>query len=396
MWNMTSGRGAKPSPIEEAPVQNLAMVAINTNSQFQASKTASGDVITAQSEERAPTRTSPSAPRKLLTMMSGLMDLMVEGLAPGVIKQRRAYELIVVGAGTAGTTAAICAASEGIDTLIIEAGQAEGGAQFIECIDNCAANPRGITMGSRADLSRGQGRRFLLDMRPGLAVTGIRAEDGYWQVETNQGHWLEARSVILAPGSRRRRLNVPGEETLAGAGVHTCANCEGPVYAGKDLLVIGAGNSGIEQALYLATFAKSVTVVEQSARARCSRELYRKAKAHPNITFKFNRTVREFKGSRLLRSVLVEDVKSGDFEELYAAAAFIAIGLEPATSAFQASVDVDQSGFIKTNRSMQTKLPGVFAAGHARSPNVESSEDAASEGYKAAMLVRKYLAKAKR
>jgi len=372
------------------------MAAINTNSQFRASKAASSDVTTAQSEERDLTRTSLSAPRKLLAMMSGLMDIMVDGLAPGVKKQRRSYELIVVGAGPAGTAAAICAASEGIDTLIIEAGQAEGGEQFIECIDDCAVNPRGITLGSRADLTEVEGRRFLLDLRPGLAVTSIRAEGGYWQVETSRRHWLEARSLILAPGLRRRRLNVPGEETFAGAGVHTCANGEGPVYAGKDLVVIGAGNSGIEQALYLATFAKSVTVVAQSARARCSRELYQKAKARPNITFRLSRMVREFKGSRVLTSVLVEDTKTGDIEELNSAAAFVMIGLEPATGAFQASVDLDQSGFIKTNRGMQTRLPGVFAAGHACSRRVQSPEDAAREGYKAARSVHRFLDQAKR
>ena len=335
-------------------------------------------------------------------MMAGLMDLMVDGLAPGVKKQRRAYELIVVGAGPAGTSAAICAASEGIDTLIIEAGQAAGqtnrGAQFIECIDNCAANPRGITLGDLADLADGQGRRFLLDLQPGSEVTGIRAEGGCWRVETRQGNWLEARSLILAPGLRQRRLNVPGERSLAGAGVHTCANCEGPVYAGKDLVVVGAGDSGIEQALYLATFAKSVTVVEQSARARCGRELYRRAKAHPNIVFKLNRIVREFKGSGALSSVLIEDAedaKTGETEELFCSAAFITIGREPATAVFQASVDLDQGGFIKTDRSMQTKLPGVFAAGHARSPRIQGPEDAAGEGYKAATLVRKYLHKAR-
>ena len=368
----------------------------STNSQIQASETAFGDLLPARSGERLQTQASLSAPRKLLSIMTGLMDLMVDGLAPGVKTQRRSYELIVVGAGPAGTAAAICAASQGIDTLLVEAGQADGGAQFIECIDNCAANPRGITLGSRAELTEGKGRHFLLDLQPGLAVTGISAQGGYWHVETDRGHGPEARSLVLAPGLRRPRLKVPGEDHLAGAGVHTCATCEGPKYAGKDLVVVGAGNSGIEQALYLANFAKSVTVVGEGARVRCGRELYQRAKAHPNITIKLNSTVREFKGGRMLSSVLIEDAKSGDIEELYSPAAFITIGLEPATSAFRASVGVDQSGFINTNRNMQTKLPGVFAAGHARSRRVHSPEDAAREGYKAASMVRKFLDNAKR
>ncbi len=334
-----------------------------------------------------------SAPKKLLSIMSGLMDLMVDGLAPTAKNQQQFYDLIVVGAGPAGTSAAICAAGEGIDTLIIEAGQAEGGAQFIECIDDCTANPRGITMAGWADLTEGEGRRFLLNVQPGLAVTAIRPVDGHYQVQTNQGHRISAKSLILAPGLRRRMLNVPGEKEFQGTGVHTCANCEGPAYSGKDVVVIGAGTSGIEQALSLAAFVKSVTVVEQGARATGSRDLYQRAKTQPNITFKLNCIVREFKGGQRLRSVLVEDAKTGAFVELYAAAAFTTIGLEPATTAFQSSVDVDQHGFIKTNRGMQTSLAGVFAAGHARSSRVKSAEDAAEDGYKAAMLVLKHLDK---
>lgn len=373
------------------------MVTTNSNSQIQASETAFGDLIPAKSGERRQILATRSGPRKLLTIMTGLMDLMVDGLAPGAKTPRRSYELIVVGAGPAGTAAAICAASEGIDTLIVEAGQADGGAQFIECIeciDNCAAIPKGITLGSRAELTEEKGLHFLLDLQPGLAVTGISAQGSHWKVETNRGHGLEARSLVLAPGLRRRRLNVPGEDHLVGAGIHTCANCEGPKYAGKDLVVVGAGNSEVEQALFLANFARSVTVVGEGARVRCSPELYQRAKAHPKITLKLNCSVQEFKGGQTLGSVLIEDAKSGDIEELYSAAAFITIGLEPATSAFRTSVDLDQSGFINTNRNMQTKLPGVFAAGHARSRRVQSPEDAASEGYKAASMVRKYLARA--
>ena len=368
------------------------MATTNTAPRLRASDSASGNVVIAQPEERE----SHSAPKKLLSIITGLMDIMVDGLVPVAAKQHRSYDLIVVGAGPAGTSAAICAASEGVDTLIIEAGQAEGGANLIECIHDCSANPPGITMAGWSDLTEAGGRRFLLHVQPDSAVTGIKPDGGHWQVETNQGHRIGAKSIILAPGLRRRHLNVPGEKALIGVGVHTCANCEGRAYAGKDLVVVGAGNSGIEQALFLAAFAKSVTVVEQGARASCGRVLYQQAKTQPNITFKLNCIVREFKGNQRLSSVLVEDATTGAFEELYAAAAFITTGLEPDTTAFKSSVDVDQRGFIKTNRGMQTKLAGVFAAGHARSRSVHDAEDAAGEGYRAATLVIKYLDKAKR
>ena len=354
-------------------------------------------MTTAQTTGPRPAETAPrSAPKKLLSIMSGLMDIMVDGLAPGVKQERRTYELVIVGAGPAGTAAAVRAASEGVDTLIIEAGQANGGAHFIECVDDCAAGAEGVTMGGwTSGLVKEKAHRFLVNIRQGLAVTGLREHGGHWEIETNLGHQISAKSVILAPGMRRRRLNVPGETELAGLGVHACAVCEGPAYAAKDVVVVGAGDLGIQQALHLATFAKSVTVAERSAGATCSRELLQRAGEQSNIKVKFDCIVREFKGREKLDSVLVEDAKTGAFEELYAAAAFLNIGLEPATGAFRTLVVLDQNGFIKTNRMMQTNRAGVFAAGHACSNRVQGPDDAAAEGYKAATWALRYLEKAR-
>lgn len=352
-------------------------------------------MTTIQTKGPRPVETAPhSAPKKLLSIMSGLMDIMVDGLAPGVKQERRTYELVIVGAGPAGTAAAVRAASEGIDTLIIEAGQADGGAHFIECVDDCAAGAEGVTMGGwTSGLVEEKPHRFLVNVRQGLAVTGLREYGGHWEIETNQGHQINAEAIILAPGMRRRLLNVPGEIGLTGVGVHSCATCEGPAYVGKDVVVVGAGDRGIQQALILATFANSVTVAEQTSGATCSRELLRRAGERSNIKVRFDCIVRAFKGSEKLDSVLVEDAKTGAFEELYAAAAFINIGQEPATGVFQTRVDLDRDGFIKTGRTMQTNLPGVFAAGHACANGVRGREDAAAEGCKAAAWALRYLKK---
>lgn len=364
---------------------------VNENSRSPAPKIDSGDSATPGLKKRGPAKGSRSAPKKILSVMSGLMDLMVEGLAPGAKRQRRSYELIVVGAGPTGTSAAICAASDGIDTLIVDSSEAEAGGDFIDCLDNCAANPAGITLGTRDELNAGRGRRFRLDMKPGLAVTGIREDGGRFRVETNQGYWLEAKSIVLAPGLHRHRLNIDGEEALAGAGVYTCAHCDGPDYIGKDIIVIGSGDSGIEQALFLANLAKSVTVVEKSDRASCSLDLYQMVKDCPNVDLRLNTIVRAFEGIAKLRSVRIEDAKTGEMDELQPAAAFISVGLQPATGVFRSSVDLDARGFIKTDGSMQTSLSGVFAAGHARTKSIRDNEDAAGEGYRVASIVGKYL-----
>jgi len=328
--------------------------------------------------------------------MNGLMDIMVDGLAPGVKQERRTYELVVVGAGPAGTAAAVCAAGEGVDTLIIEAGQADGGTRFIECVDDCAGDTAEVTMGGwTSGLVKEKAHRLFVNVRQGLAVTGLREYGGHWEIETNQGHQISAKTVILTPGMLRRRLNVPGETELTGVGVHACATCEGPAYAGEDVVVVGAGDLGIRQALHLATFAKSVTVAEQASGASCGRELLQRAEEQPNIKLKLDCIVREFKGREKLDSVLVEDGKTGAFEELYAAAAFINIGLKPATDAFRTLVHLDQNGFIETNRMMQTNLAGVFAAGHACSNGVGGPDDAAAAGYKAGTWALRYLEKAR-
>ena len=213
---------------------------------------------------------------------------------------RSHYDLIIVGAGPAGLTAAIYAAREGMDTLIIERGGVGGQAGSTERIDNYPGFAQGITGADLADQMREQAERFGVEILVAQTVSCVYPgpeSGGVRTVTTESGQQYRAPAILLTPGTRYRRLNVPGEDDFIGAGVHFCATCDGPFYRDMETLVVGGGNSGIEEGLFLTRFASKVTVVEVGDRLRASQVLQDKAAAHPQMDIRLNTTVREFRGN---------------------------------------------------------------------------------------------------
>ena len=174
---------------------------------------------------------------------------------------REFYDLIVVGGGPAGLSAAVYAGREGIETLIVERSAIGGQAGVTERIDNYPGFPDGIGGAELADQLRAHCDRFGTDKLMAQQVTSVRAEGDYRIIRTETGDEYSARAILLSLGSTYRRLNVPGEEDFIGAGVHFCATCDGPFYKGQDMLIVGGGNSGLEEGLFLTKFASSVTVL---------------------------------------------------------------------------------------------------------------------------------------
>ena len=312
---------------------------------------------------------------------------------------RSHYDLIIVGAGPAGLTAAIYAAREGMDTLIIERGGVGGQAGSTERIDNYPGFAQGITGADLADQMREQAERFGVEILvaqtvscvyPGPEAGGVRT------VTTESGQQYRAPAILLTPGTRYRRLNVPGEDDFIGAGVHFCATCDGPFYRDMETLVVGGGNSGIEEGLFLTRFASKVTVVEVGDRLRASQVLQDKAAAHPQMDIRLNTTVREFRGNGKLESVLVEDLKTGKQELLHPAGIFVFIGLDPNTAFLSDTVELDQRGFIVTgsgpsSSSMETNRHGIFAAGDARAGSTKQVAAAVGEGAAALIGIRAHM-----
>ena len=286
------------------------------------------------------------------------------GISPKA--KREFYDLVVVGSGPAGLTTALYAAREGIETFVIERGGIGGQAGVTERIDNYPGFAEGIGGGELADQMRAHAERFDVEILPAQAVTKVQAVGDYKMISTESGDEYCSRAVVLAPGSRYRRLNVPGEDDLIGAGIHFCATCDGPFYKDREVIVVGGGNSGIEEGLFLTKFASKVTVLEFSDQLAASQILREKAEEHPKMEVRLCQALKEFKGSGHLESVLVEDRNTGAVEELFPAAAFIFIGLDPNTAFVKDSVETDKWGFITTGPTMETSVEGIFAAGDAR------------------------------
>jgi thioredoxin reductase (NADPH) len=301
------------------------------------------------------------------------------------------YDLIVVGSGPAGLTAALYAAREGIETLVIERGAPGGQAGITERLDNFPGFPEGVSGADFADRLRTQAERFGVEILTAQEVTAIAADGAYRVVRTADGREYRAWAVLLATGSTYRRLGIPGEEDYIGAGVHFCATCDGPFYRGRDVLAIGGGNSAGEESLFLARFASSVTIATRREGLTASKVVAEKVADTPAITLLPGVEPVEFRGGTHLETVLLRDRESGATRELHPAGVFVFIGLTPNTQLVRDLVSLDDQGFVITDGMLQTSLPGLFAAGDCRQGSTKQAASAAGEGAAAALAIRRYV-----
>ncbi len=301
------------------------------------------------------------------------------------------YDLIVLGSGPAGLTAALYAAREGIETLVIERGGVGGQAGITERLDNFPGFPEGVTGAEFADRLRRQAERFGVEILTAQDGTGIGVDGTYRVVRTVDGNEYRAYAVLLALGSTYRRLGIPGEEDFIGAGVHFCATCDGAFYRDKDVLVIGGGNSAGEESIFLTKFAKKVTIVTRDAQLSASKVVAEKVEEHPRIDVLANSTPVEFRGKGKLTGVALKNLTTGEVTEVTPSGVFVFIGLTPNTSIVSGQIDVDERGFIVTDATLQTNVPGVFAAGDCREGSTKQAASAAGEGAAAALGIRRYL-----
>jgi thioredoxin reductase (NADPH) len=303
------------------------------------------------------------------------------------------YDLVIVGGGPAGLTTAIYAARENLRTLVLDRSALGGQAGVTERLDNYPGFPDGIGGAELASRFALQAQRYGVETLPAVSVSGIESEGGTSTVITSTGQVLAAGAVLIATGSTYRRTGVPGEADLIGAGVHFCATCDGPFYRdAPELVVIGGGNSGFEEGLFLTQFAEHVTVVEKSATPRASRLLQDKVNAHPRMSVLTETAITEFvKGDdgKLASVTLVGP--DGAATAHPASAAFVFVGLDPNTGFLNGSVELDGRGFIVTNRMLETSVHGVFAAGDVRAGSTKQLAAAVGEGAAVALQIRAHL-----
>ena len=307
------------------------------------------------------------------------------------VARNRFYDLIVVGSGPAGLTAALYAAREGIETLVIERAGVGGQAGVTERLDNFPGFPEGVSGAEFADRLRLQAERFGVEILAAQEVTDVDSDGMYRVVRTADGTQYCAWAVLLALGSTYRRLGIPGEEDFIGAGVHFCATCDGAFYRDKDVMVIGGGNSAGEEGIFLTRFARTVTILTRNDHLSASKVVVEKVAENPKMTIAPNATPVEFRGDQKLRSVVVRDTKTGEQRELAPDGVFVFIGLTPNTEIVRDKVTLDPQGFILVDMALQTSMPGVFAAGDCRAGSTKQAASAAGEGAAAALAIRRYI-----
>ena len=306
------------------------------------------------------------------------------------------YDVIIIGGGPAGLTTSIYAAREQLQTLVIDSKGLGGQAGVTERLDNYPGFPEGIGGAELADRIVQQAQRYGVEMLQAVSVTSVTGDHEEIDVETATGDHYHARAALIATGSSYRRTDAPGEEELIGAGIHFCATCDGPFYKGaKELLVLGGGNSGLEEGLFLTQFVDKVTIVERGDRLRASKLLQDKVMMHKKMEVLLDHEVMEFRakedGSGKLGVVVVKDATTGETKEMHPAGCFVFIGLDPNTEFIKGQVDLDDRGLISTNMGLMTSMSGVFAAGDVRSGSTKQLASAVGEGAAAAIGIRQYL-----
>ncbi len=306
--------------------------------------------------------------------------------------ERAAYDLVIVGGGPAGLAAAIYAAREGIDAIVVDANALGGQAAISDVIDNYPGFPDGISGGELADRFIAQAQRYGVEMLSAVSVDTIETDGADLVTKLSSGQQLASHAVIVATGSTYRRLDVPGEDELIGAGVHFCATCDGPFYKGADeVVVIGGGNSALEEGLHLSEFAKKVRVLARHD-LKASPVLQERVRSDPQFTVHTGMDIVSLEGeSNRFAAVVARDRATGETHRFPAAAAFVFIGLDPNTAFLGDNFSRDAGGFLTTNATMETSVPGVFAAGDVRAGSTKQLGSAVGDGIAALLMVRRHL-----
>jgi len=303
------------------------------------------------------------------------------------------HDVIMIGAGPAALSAAIYTTREDIETVLFERAVPGGLAAITDWVDNYPGFPEGLAGLDLAEGLRKQAERFGAVIELG-EVTKITDEGTYKRLETTSGDML-ARAVLIATGSDYKKIGVPGEKEYYGRGVHYCATCDGAYYRDKRLVVVGGGNSAVQEAIFLTRFASHIDLLVRGEKFRASDVLQRELQKHTDkITVHFNTTTDEIVADdeKKVAKVLGTDKTTGKQVEFPTDGVFVFVGLKPNSEFLHTSgIELDDIGFVKTDQHLQTNMSGVFAAGDIRSGATMQIASATGEGATAALLMREYL-----
>src|ERR671931_937935 len=305
----------------------------------------------------------------------------------------RLYDVIIIGSGPAGFTAAIYTSRAKLRTLVISGTLPGGQLMTTSEVENYPGFPNGIF-----------GPELMMNMRQQAERFGsLIADDEVIRVDfsrrpfeiTSHSETCEAHSVIICTGASPRKLGIRAEEQFAGRGVSYCATCDGPFFKGENIVVVGGGDTALEEAAFLTKFGRSVRVVHRRDSLRASKILQQKALENPKIEFIWNNVVADIKGNNKISTVLVKDINTGKERTIKAGGLFVAIGHEPNTAIFNGQLELDDKGYIVLTQHTRTSVEGVFAAGDVHDHKYRQAVTAAGFGCMAAIDVEKWLSERK-
>lgn len=304
---------------------------------------------------------------------------------------RQFFDVVVVGGGPAGLTAALYTGREGLDTLVIEKSGMGGQIGGTQRMENFPGFDDGISGAEFSERLLRQARRFGAEVLQASEVSEITPQPPFFTITTSDGTEYGAKAVLLATGARYRRLHVPGEDELLGSGVHFCATCDGAFYKDRKVLVVGGGNSGFEEGMFLTKFAEQVDIVEFLPEVRASRVLQDMVANHPKMRVFTNHAIERLNGKPQLQSVTVRNRATGELQDWNYDGVFVFIGLSPNSDLVRGLAEINPHGFVVTDRTLMTSTPGLFAAGDVREGATKQAAAAAGEGATSAIMMREYL-----
>jgi thioredoxin reductase (NADPH) len=303
------------------------------------------------------------------------------------------YDVIIIGSGSAGYTAAVYACRAGRKTLVL-AGSIPGGQLMITSeVENYPGFPEGVLGPELMEKFRRQAERF----GPEIVYDDVSFVDfssRLFKIVAG-GKTYQGKSVIIATGANAKWLGLPSETKFRGRGVSSCATCDGFFFKGKDVVTVGGGDTAMEEANFLANITNSVTVVHRRDMLRASKIMQERATANPKIRFIWDSAVKEITGDDKVTGVQLHNLKSGKDSHVKAEGVFVAIGYEPNTGFLKGKVELDSQGYVVTRKETETSVPGVFAAGDVRDHKYRQAITAAADGCKAAIDADRFLAEHK-
>ncbi|MBX4190748.1 FAD-dependent oxidoreductase [Candidatus Saccharibacteria bacterium] len=305
--------------------------------------------------------------------------------------EKKDYDLVIVGAGPAALSASIYSSREDIDTLLFEKGAIGGLAAVTDWVDNYPGFANGVAGLELSDAMRAQAERFGAKIELG-EVTGLKKAGNFIKLDTTSGE-VTAKAVLVATGSEYRKIGVPGEMDYYARGVHYCATCDGAFYRDKRLVVVGGGNSAVQEGIFLTRFATHIDMLVRST-LKASDVLIKELDKHKDkITVHLGVTTDEIIGeNNHVTKVLGTDTKTGQKVEFSTDGVFVFVGLDPNTKFLEGSgIELDERQFIKSDPRLMTKVPGIFVAGDVRSGATLQIASASGEGATAALMIREYL-----